>query len=418
MSCRMSSLRVSRSFFELVSLTLSFFHRITFLLIRLVQKGIYQQGLFRKLPNRERHVELIQLFSTPPNFGSSLSLRSETMPDICAVLSTYLTKLPEPILDKSLFRAIWAWSVKPSIKFEMAEKEKDEHEDDQFQFVGGGRRKRLAKLTPHEAWKVAYEKSLKKIGLLDRNEEEVAREDFQITIASLIIRMLPCANLSLLIYLLAFFTQIPLCPENGIQYEDLARLFGYKILGGPSHNAAYKMMIWLLVRWPRISEKLGVEDECCEPKEEVVEEVEEEEEEEEEGALKGCGETSSAEDEDGPSSTRDESVPADGSNVPSNRKGSDASLDSTMSGSTLSGSSANKASPPLIDEDDNEDENDEDSEMRGEDTVVLLPSEGLFELDKRSFVTEDSASIYSTRTFPLFPLNPHPLFSSLSSRTQ
>jgi hypothetical protein len=58
------------------------------------------------------------------------------MPDVCTVLSTYLTKLPGPILDKSLLRSIWMWCVKPSIKVENAQREQDGQEDEQFQYVG------------------------------------------------------------------------------------------------------------------------------------------------------------------------------------------------------------------------------------------------------------------------------------------
>jgi hypothetical protein len=68
--------------------------------------------------------------------------------------------------------------------------------------------------------------------------------------------MLPVANLSLLVYLLGFFTQLPLCPENGIQPDDITRIFGHPLIGGKSKSDAMKLMLWLLRRWPTISEHL------------------------------------------------------------------------------------------------------------------------------------------------------------------
>ncbi|KAN0085836.1 hypothetical protein V8E55_006970 [Tylopilus felleus] len=59
-----------------------------------------------------------------------------------------------------------------------------------------------------------------------------ALESDQIAIAQILLRFLPSANLYLLTYLGGFFTQLPLCPENGLQLEDVARIFGHRLLGG------------------------------------------------------------------------------------------------------------------------------------------------------------------------------------------
>ena len=42
-------------------------------------------------------------------FCANTSLHLESTPDICALLSTYLSALPEPILLPPLFRPIWDW---------------------------------------------------------------------------------------------------------------------------------------------------------------------------------------------------------------------------------------------------------------------------------------------------------------------
>ena len=59
----------------------------------------------------------------------------------------------------------------------------------------------------------------------------------------------------LIVYLCAFFTQVPLCLENGITFEDIGRIFGPPVFGGPV-PAARCMMVWFLKRWNRVSDGL------------------------------------------------------------------------------------------------------------------------------------------------------------------
>jgi hypothetical protein len=95
-----------------------------------LSSSIYQCDLFQTLANRSRLLELINVFDSeqqPPGsiirsrqslpsknsaksgFGANTSLHLESTPDICALLSTYLSALPEPILLPALFRPIWDW---------------------------------------------------------------------------------------------------------------------------------------------------------------------------------------------------------------------------------------------------------------------------------------------------------------------
>ena len=69
------------------------------------------------------------------------------------------------------------------------------------------------------------------------------------------LRLLLTHSFSLIIYLCAFFTQVPLCPENGITFEDIGRIFGPPVFGGPV-PAARRMMVWFLKRWNRVSDGL------------------------------------------------------------------------------------------------------------------------------------------------------------------
>ena len=207
--------------------------------------GIYKSGLFRDLPNRQRHHELSTLFDTPPAFGEGMSLRAESTADICALLLTYLKELPEPVLTPYLFNAFWNWSVRPSVKREdeRMRKEQDEEEDLRTRFFQTGQR------PPRPSRRVLYEKAR-----LRAAQDETA-EAGQVTIARDLLRLLPTHSFSLIVYLCAFFTQVPLCPENGITFEDIGRIFGPPVFGGPV-PAARRMMVWFLKRWNRVSDGL------------------------------------------------------------------------------------------------------------------------------------------------------------------
>src|SRR5260370_27632551 len=207
--------------------------------------GIYKSGLFRDLPNRQRHHELNTLFDTPPAFGEGMNLRAESTADICALLLTYLKELPEPVLTPYLFNAFWNWCVRPSVKREdeRMQKEQDEDEDQRARFFQTGQR------PPRPSHRVLYEKAR-----LRAAQDETA-ETGQVTIARDLLRLLPTHSFSLIVYLCAFFTQVPLCPENGITFEDIGRIFGPPVFGGPV-PAARRMMVWFLKRWNRVSDGL------------------------------------------------------------------------------------------------------------------------------------------------------------------
>ncbi|KAH9055393.1 Rho GTPase activation protein, partial [Lactarius vividus] len=185
----------------------------------LYRTGIYKSGLFRDLPNRQRHHELRTLFDTPPAFGEGMNLRAESTADICALLLTYLKELPEPVLTPYLFNAFWNWCVRPSVKREdeRTRKEQDEEEELRARFF--------------------------------------QTETGQVAVARDLLRLLPTHSFSLIVYLCAFFTQVPLCPENGIALEDIGRIFGPSVFGGPV-PAARRMMVWFLKRWNRVSDGL------------------------------------------------------------------------------------------------------------------------------------------------------------------
>lgn len=170
-------------------------------------------------------------------------MHKQTMPDICAVLSAFISSLPHPLLDPRLYSGFWNWCVKPSVKREEARYSQQDAEEEE---------KRARVISAKQQQQQQQSKVQGDFHL----EEDCDLEHHQIMIAQIILRFLPIGQLSLLMYLCGFFTQLPLCPENGIHFEDIARIYGYKILGGTVKVSSQKMMVWLLSRWSKISEGL------------------------------------------------------------------------------------------------------------------------------------------------------------------
>jgi RhoGAP domain len=161
----------------------------------LYRTGLYSPSLFRDLPNRARHFHLVSAFDSAHNPGS-VNLVTESVPDICALLMTYISSLPEPVLTPALFDPFWTGCVIQA----------------------------------------------------NPNSDSVS-----VALAQALIRLLPRPNFSLLLYLFSFFVQVPLSPENGITHDDLARIFAGKLLGEKSKTAARRMMVWILDHWLPIS---------------------------------------------------------------------------------------------------------------------------------------------------------------------
>ncbi|KAG2121760.1 hypothetical protein DEU56DRAFT_93619 [Suillus clintonianus] len=212
----------------------------------LTRTGIYQQGLFRTLPSRDRHIQLIDIYDSSADYGEKFSMHGQTMPDICAVLSTFISCLPHPLLDPKLYGGFWHWCVKPSVKREEVRRSQQDAEEEEKRTRG-----ELPLLLPMSA---KQHQRQAQDDLHIGHDGDIERH--QIMVAQIILRFLPVGQLSLLIYLCGFFTQLPLCPENGIQFEDIARIFGHKIFGATAKVSSQKMMVWLLSRWHNISEGL------------------------------------------------------------------------------------------------------------------------------------------------------------------
>jgi len=171
-----------------------------------------------------------ELPNLPSGFGADTSLHLESTPDICALLSTYLASLPEPILLPTLFRAVWDWCG-------VAEENNDFDASHRFS-------SHLIGTHTHDT------------------------ESSRIKTAQLLLHLLPSPNFSLLVYLLSFFSQVVLVrEENGLGVEDVSRMFGGRIFGGGTTRKHHvsggerrregeTMMCWFMNRWGTISEGL------------------------------------------------------------------------------------------------------------------------------------------------------------------
>ncbi|KAI0762945.1 hypothetical protein C8Q74DRAFT_1220744 [Fomes fomentarius] len=227
--------------------------------------GIYQPGLFRAVPHRRRLAQLISNFDLPlppasnqspmdlpqcppliPSASTTrASLRKESMPDICALLKTYLDELPEPLLDEALVTVLHRLCVMPSLLHESAEA--------YDQSCPEGRRP--SSPPPHVQTHARAGSATSFVLPATLLMTSGATESTQIRIAQHILRLAPPPLCALFAYLLAFFTQLPLSPDNGITFEDVSRMFGRALAGGEAVTR-HAVLMWLLERWFAIQDGL------------------------------------------------------------------------------------------------------------------------------------------------------------------
>ena len=200
---------------------------------------------------RSRRPSSTSLQSSVEGFGAATSLHLELTSDICALLTSYLSALPEPILSPYLFETIW------ELCGIQQQPQSDTPELRQYQ-EGALHPTRLCSIP------------------LTRSYTPPSEATY-ILAAQHLLHLLPSPNFSLLIYLLAFFSQVALVrEENGVGVEDLSKMFGARLFGHghdvtssskselPSVKGREKgrdgrgetIMVWFLRRWGPISETL------------------------------------------------------------------------------------------------------------------------------------------------------------------
>ena len=220
------------------------------------ETGIYQPNLFRTLPNRARLLELISIFDselqpqgsiirspqsaksqpsadanpcthsyTGPveeGYGSATSLHLESTPDICALLTSYLSALPEPILSEELFEILWVACGPEADGF--------------LEQDATGISPSIAADSKSNTRAVSHSNPQSKTRSVNRpsfsRTYTSPSESTSILAAQLILHLLPPPHFALLVYLLAFFAQVTLVrEENGMGVEDVGKMFGIKLFG-------------------------------------------------------------------------------------------------------------------------------------------------------------------------------------------
>ncbi|KAM5543193.1 hypothetical protein V8D89_003067, partial [Ganoderma adspersum] len=235
--------------------------------------GIYQPGLFRAVPHRSRLEKLISEFDCalrsskpypdfeslcppyPPTASSTqASLRKESMADVCALLKSYLDSLPEPLLPENITAALHHLCVIPSEKRELEKSQGNGY----FRLPPSISHRASTALTHSRTSSNPEPPKSLPPPMMTNSEKcsaDLSLENSQVHIAQHLLHLTAPPHCSLFVYLCGFFTQLPLSPDNGIALEDVSRIFGRYLAGGPA-STRNAVLIWLLERWPRVADGL------------------------------------------------------------------------------------------------------------------------------------------------------------------
>ncbi|KAI5481741.1 Rho GTPase-activating protein [Pseudohyphozyma bogoriensis] len=149
---------------------------------------IYRRGQGSKIPGLlhlagepARIAKLTSIYDSAPDYGEHHDLSIESIHNVTSLLKKYLRELPEPVLDHRLWRLYLAACLESSAPMKQ-----------------------------------------------------------RVACAQIILRLLPAPNFSLLVYLIAFLSQMPLFPENRLTLESVSIIFGPAAMSvrGPPSTAA------------------------------------------------------------------------------------------------------------------------------------------------------------------------------------
>ncbi|KAM0793678.1 hypothetical protein ACM66B_001107 [Microbotryomycetes sp. NB124-2] len=141
-------------------------------------QGMNVPGLMHLAGEASRVAKLVAIYDSPPDYGEQHDLSIESIHNVTSLLKKYLRDLPEPILDQRLWR-------------------------------------------------------LYLLACVDSANPSKNR----VACAQILLRLLPTPNFSLLVYLTAFLSQMPLFPENRLTLESVSAIFGPAVMSprpGPS----------------------------------------------------------------------------------------------------------------------------------------------------------------------------------------
>lgn len=240
--------------------------------------GAYKPNLFRSLPCRDRLLQLVARFDTATLpltasakemkvYAKTPSLHHEQTSDLCALLVTYLTALPDPLIHRSMGDALWAWCVSPSV---IRQEQRQRRRGDE------GSESEYETSEDEDENAPSYNARLRQ---MEREYMNLPSLKVQILIAQRLLLLLPPRHFSLLVHLLTFFATLLISSENGLSLDDIGRIFGPMIVGGKTrkqskHEAAKvakqwegqrdskvnRTLMWLINHWERISAEYEKEE--------------------------------------------------------------------------------------------------------------------------------------------------------------
>jgi hypothetical protein len=167
----------------------------------------------------------------------------------------FVVKIKDPLLVPILLDPLWYWCVKPSVKRDNAARDIQETAEEEA-------REKILKdekmrdIVPREDF---YYVRKPVIRTLEEEKANETAEGKQVDAAVILLKLLPAANLSLLVYLLDFFSRIIWSRRNLVEQQDIVRIFAHSIIGGKSKPDAWRIMHWILDRWPRLLDGLFAE---------------------------------------------------------------------------------------------------------------------------------------------------------------
>lgn len=174
------------------------------------------------LPNlsEPRKTSTTTVSSLPSKSPSTLSMSQESYPEICALLVTYLTSLPAPLIHRCFADALWSWCVSPSL-LRHEQRLRRQGDDDASSSSSSD--------SGEDSDEQSYSTRL-------RNREEALLNlpplRVQIKIARQVLLLLPQRQFGVIVYLMTFFSTMQVAPDSGLSPEDVGRIFGAALAGG------------------------------------------------------------------------------------------------------------------------------------------------------------------------------------------
>lgn len=196
----------------------------------------------------------MDVFNEGPSFGEGADITSADNRDVAGLLVEYIVNMKDHLLPLSVNEALFEFAVEPTCRREAVARA--EYTRDHL-----ARRPKYTKETMPDPGKLpaSWNKHLIKGPVIWIDDDAKTKNDemenkYQIPVAAALLRFIPSSHMSLLDYLMTFFMKTIATPGNKMEAKDIARMFGYRIVGGLSKRISRVTLLWLLKRWTRIAD--------------------------------------------------------------------------------------------------------------------------------------------------------------------